>query len=212
MVEGLRYARSRPELIGTYLVDMAAMFFGMPMALFPAIAERFGPGSVGLLYAGPGLGALAMSFTSGWTTRVRRHGLAVAIAATGWGAAIVCFGLSNQLWAALVFLGVAGAADSISGLFRMTIWNQTIPDELRGRLAAIEQISYTSGPYLGNAEAGLVASAFGVRASVVSGGVLCVLGSVIISIWLPKFIRYERTASGTGSARERGGAADEARS
>jgi MFS family permease len=138
-----------------------------------------------------------MSFTSGWTGKVRRHGLAVAVAATAWGIAIIGFGLANQLWTALLFLGIAGAADSISGIFRMTIWNQTIPDDLRGRLAAIEQISYASGPYLGNAEAGLVASAFGVRASVVSGGVLCVLGSVIISAWLPRFIAYERKL-GTG--------------
>ena len=95
---------------------------------------------------------------------------------------------------ALVCLALAGAADSVSGIFRMTIWNQTIPDHLRGRLAGIEQVSYLSGPYLGNAEAGIVASAFSVRTSVVSGGVLCVLGAGALTLLLPKFIRYDARA------------------
>jgi len=95
------------------------------------------------------------------------------------------------LWVALLFLALAGAADAVSGLFRMTIWNQTIPDHLRGRLASIEMISYLTGPYLGNAEAGLVASAFGLRASVVSGGALCMLGSCVLALLLPRFIRYD---------------------
>ncbi len=191
LVEGWRYAASRQELIGTYVIDMNAMFFGMPMALFPAMAERFGPGTVGLLYAMPAVGVGICSLTSGWTARVHRHGRAVVLAAAAWGVAIIGFGLATTLWAALVCLALAGAADSVSGIFRMTIWNQTIPDHLRGRLAGIEQVSYLSGPYLGNAEAGLVAGAFGVRASVVSGGVLCVVGSAVIAALLPRFMAYD---------------------
>ena len=188
---GLKYARRRQELLGTYLIDLNAMFFGMPIALFPAIAESFGNASVGLFYAMPSVGALVAALTSGWTGRINRHGLAVTMAATAWGVAIVGFGLVNSLWLALFFLALAGAADMISGVFRMTIWNQTIPDYLRGRLAGIEMISYLTGPYLGNAEAGLVASLFGLRASVVSGGVLCVIGSGVLALLLPQFISYD---------------------
>ena len=191
IVEGLRYARSRPELLGTYLVDMNAMFFGMPMALFPAIAKNFGGASVGLLYAAPAFGSLLATLTSGWTKRVHRHGLVVCVAAACWGAAIIAFGFAESLWLALACLALAGAADMVSGLFRLTIWNQTIPDHLRGRLAGIEMVSYTTGPLLGNAEAGLVARLYGVRASVVSGGVLCVVGTGLLALLLPAFLRYD---------------------
>jgi MFS family permease len=191
VIEGLKYARSRQELLGTYLIDLNAMFFGMPMALFPALAESFGGVSVGLFYSMPAVGSMALTFTSGWTRRIHRHGLAVTIAATVWGLAIIAFGMSSKLWLALLFLAMAGAADCVSGLFRMTIWNQTIPDHLRGRLAGIEMISYTAGPYLGNGEAGLVASLFGLRAAVVSGGVLCVVGSGLLALLLPAFLRYD---------------------
>jgi len=191
VAEGLKYARSRQELLGTYLIDLNAMFFGMPMALFPALADSFGGASVGLFYAMPAVGSLAATLTSGWTGKINRHGLAVTVAATAWGLAIIGFGLASHLWLALFFLALAGGADMISGIYRMTIWNQTIPDHLRGRLASIEMISYMTGPYLGNAEAGLVASAFGLRASVVSGGVLCVIGSGVLALLLPAFVRYD---------------------
>ncbi len=191
LAEGLRYARSRQELMGTYLIDINAMFFGMPMALFPAIAARFGSASVGLLYAAPSAGAFIASLASGWAARVNRHGLAVTLAAGIWGVAIVLFGFANSLWSALFWLAVAGAADMVSGIFRMTIWNQTIPDHLRGRLAGIEMVSYMSGPMLGNAEAGIVASMFTIRASVVSGGVFCVLGTVALALLYPNFLRYD---------------------
>lgn len=192
VVEGLRYARSRPELLGTYLVDINAMFFGMPMALFPAVAEGFGGAWVaGLLYAAPAVGMFLATLTSGWSRRVHRHGLAVCVAATLWGVAIVGFGLARTLWVALACLAAAGAADMVSGLFRQTIWNQTIPDHLRGRLAGIEMVSYTTGPLLGNAEAGLAARLFGVRASIISGGVLCVAGTAVLALLLPSFLRYD---------------------
>jgi MFS family permease len=193
VLEGLRYARSRPELLGTYVVDMVAMFFGMPTALFPALARQFGgPGVLGLLYAAPAVGSLLAALTSGWTAHVHRHGLGVIWAAGTWGVAITLFGLAPSLPVALVFLALAGGADEVSGLFRSTIWNQTIPDALRGRLASIELISYSSGPTLGNVESGIVATGFGVRTSVVSGGVLCVVGVALLAVALPQFRGYDR--------------------
>ncbi|HEX6348407.1 MAG TPA: MFS transporter [Candidatus Dormibacteraeota bacterium] len=192
IAEGLRYARSRQELIGTYAVDMVAMFFGMPAALFPAIADHLGGARIlGLLFAAPAVGSLIATATSGWTNRVHRHGLAVTLAATAWGVAVIGFGLAQSLWPALLCLAAAGAADMVSGIFRTVIWNQTIPDHLRGRLAGIELISYTSGPTLGNFEAGAVAAAFGVTASILSGGVLCVVGAAACALLLPRFRRYD---------------------
>ncbi len=191
VLEGWAYARSRPELIGTYVVDIVAMFFGMPQALFPAVAAGLGgPGVLGLLYAAPAVGALLATVTSGWTVHVRRHGAAVCLAAAGWGAGIVVFGLAHALPLALAGLVLAGLADTLSGLFRSAIWNRTIPDHLRGRLAGIEQVSYSTGPLLGDVEAGVVASLAGVRASVVSGGLLCVAGVGVTLALLPAFWRY----------------------
>lgn len=196
ILEGFRYARSRQELIGTYVVDFVAMVFGMPIALFPAMADAMGgPGILGALYGAPAVGALIASLTSRWTPRVSRHGRAIVIAATIWGLAIVAFGLSRSTPVALACLVIAGGADAVSGIFRMTLWNETIPDELRGRLASIEMASYSSGPLLGNVEAGLVAGAFGVTASVISGGLLCVAGVIVCGVALPRFVSYDaRTA------------------
>lgn len=215
LLEGWRYARSRQDLLGTYLIDMNAMFFGMPNALFPAMAERWGTASVGLLYAAPPLGAMIAALTSGWATGVNRHGRAIAWAAALWGLAIAGFGFARSLWLALIFLAAAGAADMVSGIFRMTVWNQTIPSSIRGRTAAIEMVSYHTGPSLGNAEAGFAARLFGVRASVVSGGVLCVAGTLALAMLLPKFMAYDssegirrRQLDETLLARAKGGAAD----
>ena len=194
VAEGLQYAWKRREILGTYLIDMNAMFFGMPTALFPAMALQFGAGTVGFFYAAPSVGALVATLTSGWARKTHRHGLVVAIAASLWGVAIIVFGFCQNLFLALFFLGLAGAFDMISAVFRMTIWSQTIPHHLRGRLAGLELISYTSGPKLGDAEAGIVASLFGVRVSIVSGGILCVLGSGIISLMIPEFIKYHAIA------------------
>jgi MFS family permease len=195
VLDGLQFARSRPVLTGTYIVDIVAMFFGMPQALFPAIADTMGgPTVLGLLYSAPALGSLLAVATSGWTTRVRRHGLAVIVAATVWGLAIVGFGLASTPFVAVALLAVAGGADAISGIFRMAIWNHTVPDALRGRLAAIEMVSYSSGPALGNAESGLIAGLFSVPFSVISGGVLCVLGCAICALLLPAFRAYDAEA------------------
>ena len=193
--EGVRYARSRQELVGTYLVDMNAMFFGMPMALFPAIAKRYGGAEVlGLLYAAPSAGSIVVTLTSGWSKRVPRHGRAVAYGAAAWGAAIVGFGFADALWLALLCLALAGGMDTISGIFRSVIWNETIPDHLRGRLAGVEMISWSSGPLLGDAEAGALAALAGVRASVVAGGVACIAGTVVLVLALPRFWSYDSRA------------------
>ena len=190
--EGLAHAWSRPELLGSYLVDMVAMLFGFPIALLPAVAAGFGgAGALGLLFAAPAVGALLASATSGWTSRIHRHGWGVILAAIGWGLGIAAFGFAGSLPTALVCLALAGGADSISGIFRGAIWNRTIPDALRGRLAAIELVSYSSGPLLGDFEAGVVATLFSVRVSIVSGGLLCVVGCALCALLLPAFRAYD---------------------
>jgi MFS family permease len=190
--EGLAYARSRQELMGTYLVDMAAMFFGMPLALFPAFAMRLGgPAILGVLYATPALGSLIASLTSGWTKRIHHHGRAVMFAAMAWGAGIAGFAAAPKLWLALPSLAIAGGADMISGLFRGLIWNITIPDSLRGRLASIELISYSSGPSLAGIESGVAVSLVGTRGSGVSGGFLCIAAAGLLTLALPGFWNYD---------------------
>jgi len=196
VADGLRYARSRPELLGSYLIDISAMLFGAPYAVFPAIAARLGgPAVLGLLYAAPAAGGLIVSMTSGWARHVSRHGRAIVLAVCGWGAGIAAFGFAPGLWWAVAALAAAGAADMVSGIFRMTMWNQTIPASLRGRLAGLEMISYTTGEPAGNLEAGLVAAGTGsVRIAVVSGGVLSVLGAVAVTLALPALWRYDARA------------------
>jgi MFS family permease len=199
IIDGVRYAVSRQELIGTYLVDMNAMFFGMPMALFPAIAKRYGGAEVlGLLYAAPSVGSIVVTLTSGWSSRVHHHGRAVVYGAAAWGVAIVGFGFADALWLALVCLAVAGGMDTISGIFRSAMWNETIPDHLRGRLAGVEMISWSSGPLLGDAEAGLVAALTSVRTSVVSGGIACIAGTAALALALPRFWSYDSRAGVAG--------------
>lgn len=189
--KGFRYAMSRQELLGTYLIDINAMLFGMPKALFPALAVAFSAGSVGYFYASIAGGALLATLTSGWAKWIHRQGLMIIIAAGLWGVAIIFFGFSTNLYAGLIFLGIAGFFDMISGIFRGTIWNQTIPDHLRGRLAGIEMISFLTGPMLGDAEAGIVAHFFGVKNSIIAGGVLTVAGTILLAILLPKFFFYD---------------------
>jgi MFS family permease len=193
VVEGLRYARSRPELIGTYVIDINAMLLAMPMALFPALAQRHGGAEVaGLMYAAPSAGTVIATLTSGWTKHVHRHGRAVTLAAAGWGLGIAAFGLlSDHLWLGLLCLAFAGGADAISGLFRGVIWNETIPDALRGRLAGVEMLSWSTGPTLGNARAGAVAAVAGLRGSVVIGGLMATAGCGAVAAALPGFWRYD---------------------
>jgi len=192
VLEGLDYARRRPELLGTYIVDIVAMTFAMPMALFPAMAAPWGGATAaGSLYAAMPIGGAVITLFSGWTKRVSRRGAAVVIAAASWGVAVVALGYAPTLPLALVCLALAGVADMLSGLYRMTIWNETIPTHLRGRLAGIEMISYMTGPLLGNARAGWMASAWSVHVSIVTGGVICVAGVVLCIPLLRSFWQYQ---------------------
>jgi predicted MFS family arabinose efflux permease len=196
VIEGFKYLRGRQAIQGAYLLDINAMVFGMPRALFPALASTvFGGGAttVGFLYAAPGAGALAGAVTTGWVGRIRRHGLAVIIAVMAWGLAITGFGLVRWLPAALVLLAVAGWADVISAVFRNTILQLSAPDDLRGRLQGVQMAVVAGGPRLGDLEAGAVANAFGDTTSVVSGGLACIVGAVLLARLLPGF-RSQRAA------------------
>ena len=190
VVEGFSYVRSRQEILGAYVIDVDAMVFGMPRALFPALALsvfKGGATTLGFLYSSVGAGALVGALTTGWVGRVRRQGLAVIVAVLVWGAAITTFGLVPYLPLALVLLAVAGWADVISAVFRNTIIQLCVPDRLRGRLQGFQIGVVQGGPRLGDLEAGGVASAFGIEASIVSGGVLCILGALVLARALPRF-------------------------
>jgi MFS family permease len=190
--EGLRFLRGRRALQGTFIVDLNAMVFGMPRALFPALGTGlFGGGAatVGLLYAAPGAGALVGAVLAGWVGRVRRQGRAVLLAVVAWGLAITVFGLAAWLPLALVMLAVAGAADVFSAVFRNTILQLTVPDGLRGRLSAIHIAVVSGGPRLGDLESGGVAAIAGPRFSVVSGGLACLAGVALIAWRIPQIDR-----------------------
>ena len=202
LAEGLKYARRRPDLLGTYLIDIGAMFFGAPYAVFPRLAAGLGgPAVLGLLYAAPGMGSVLVSLTSSWTRHVHRHGRAIALAVGGWGICIGAFAFAPGLPLAVLALAAAGGCDMVSGIFRMTMWNQTIPARVRGRLAGLEMISYTTGEPLGNLETGAVAALTGsVRTAVLSGGVLSLLGAAIVTLALPALWRYDARSSVPGQA------------
>jgi MFS family permease len=193
VIEGFRYLAGHKVVLGTFLVDTNAMVFGMASALFPALGQRLGGGAatVGYLYAAPYAGALLCSILSGWTTHVRRQGLAVIVAAGIWGAAIAAFGFVESLWPALVLLAIAGGADLISAIFRSTIMLSATTESMRGRLAGIEFAQVASAPTLGNVEAGLLASLTSVRFSIVSGGMAALVGTVVIGMLLPAVARYD---------------------
>jgi MFS family permease len=190
IIEGLSFVRGRQAIQGAYLIDINAMVFGMPRALFPALAIKlFGGGAatLGLLYAAPGAGALIGALTTGWVSRIRRQGRAVIFAVIAWGAAITAFGLVHWLPAALVLLAAAGCADVISAVFRSTIVQLSVPDALRGRLAGLQIAVVSGGPRIGDVEAGAVATGFGDTFSVVSGGLACIVGALVLARLLPGF-------------------------
>ncbi|MEU1704466.1 MFS transporter [Streptomyces sp. NPDC005706] len=196
IAEGARYAWSRKELLGTYAVDLAAMFLAMPLAVLPFLADELhAEWALGLMYATFPLGALLVSVTSGWTSRVHRHGRMVVLSAALWGLAVAAAGVVHEVWLVLLLLTVAGGCDMVSGVFRGAMWNQTIPDELRGRLAGIELLSYSVGPQLGQVRSGGVAAWAGVRASVWSGGVLCVGAMGLLALCLPGLMTYDARTS-----------------
>jgi predicted MFS family arabinose efflux permease len=191
-LEGLKFIRRSQPAQGAYVIDVNAMVFGMPRALFPALAANvFGGGAttVGLLYAAPGAGALIGALTSGWVGRVRRQGLAVIISVLIWGASIALFGGAHWLVLALVLLAVAGWADVLSAVFRNTIIQFAGPDGMRGRLMGVQMAVVAGGPRLGDLESGSVADAFGNTVSVVSGGLACIAGALLVAWALPGFTR-----------------------
>ncbi|MFT3929492.1 MAG: MFS transporter [Spongiibacteraceae bacterium] len=188
---GIKFALSKPELIGTYVIDIVAMIFAFPVALFPAMAERWGGAhAAGILFSAMAIGSLIATLFSGWSSRVQHHGRVVVIAAALWGVFIIGAGFADTLWLAVACLIFAGGVDMVSALFRGIIWNHSVPNEMRGRLSGIEMISYMTGPLLGNARAGWVAAHSSVSFSLWSGGAICLLGVIMTSLLLPKFWRY----------------------
>ena len=192
LIDGLQYAISRKDLLGTYLVDLSAMFFAMPTALFPFWADSLhARWALGLFYSAGTVGAMITTLTSGWMKNYPHHGRAVMWAAIGWGASISLAGTFNSLFMVLFFLTLAGASDEISALFRSLMWNQSIADEYRGRLGGIELLSYSVGPLGGQMRAGSMAAWTNLRTSVVSGGLLCIGFVVLAASALPKFRNYD---------------------
>jgi MFS family permease len=190
IADGFSYLRGRPVIQGAYLIDINATVFGMPRAVFPALALTvFGGGArtLGFLYAAPAAGALLGAVTAGWIPRIRRQGRAVIAAILVWGAAIACFGLVPWLPAALALLAVAGCADVISAVLRGTIIQLGVPDELRGRMMGMQMAAVAGAPRIGDAESGAVAAAFTPLTSVVSGGLACIAGALILARLLPAF-------------------------
>ena len=190
LVDGFRYIRDNRIAQAVYLVDLIAMVFGLPRALFPAVALTVyhgGARSVGLLYAAPGVGALVMALGTGWIARVRRRGRLVIVVVVGWGLCMALFGLVPALAVGLACLAVAGATDVISTVLRNTILQSAITDEYRSRVSAIQLAVVTGGPRLGDLEAGAVATAISTEFSIVSGGLACVLGALLLARWRPTF-------------------------
>ena len=171
--DGMRVIRSSQVLLGAYLLDLSAMVFGAPRALFPALAASVfhgGPSTLGLLYAAPACGSLLGAMTTGWLDRIRRLGLAVIVAICAWGATIATFGLVHLLWLALALLAVAGWADVISAVLRTTIVQTTASPSYRSRMASVQIAVVEGGPQLGGFESGLVATAVSTEFAIVTGG------------------------------------------
>jgi MFS family permease len=196
IVDGFRYLAAQHLVLSFFLVDTLAMLLGMPASLFPALAQHVfrDPASVGYLFAAPAVGAFLVSLLSGWAMGVRRQGFAIVLSVIGWGVAVTAFGFTRTLWLALVLLGVAGAADQVSAIFRSTIVLTVTPDHMRGRLGGIEFAQVASTPSLGNLEAGVVAQLTSLRFSIVSGGIGCVVGTLLVAACFPVLLRYDARA------------------
>jgi MFS family permease len=189
---GLAYARSRPDILGTYVVDLLAMILAFPVVMLPFVAARFHETyALSLLYCGLPLGALVASLTSRWTRHVHRYGRAIVVAAALWGLGIALFGYSSTLWLVLLGLAIGGGADAVSGIFRNTMWNESIPPDVRGRMAGIEMISYSLGPTAGQFRAGVMAAWTTLRFSLTFGGLACTGAVGAVTAALPSMWRFD---------------------
>jgi hypothetical protein len=188
----VRYAVSRRDLLGTYLIDLSAMLLAYPLAMLPFVAQHFhNRFALALLYAALPLGALGASLTSRWSVKIHHYGQAIALAAGGWGLGIAIFGWANSLPVAVLGLVIAGWTDAISAIFRGTMWNQSIPSDVRGRMAGIELLSYSVGPTLGQSRSGVMAAAFTLKTSLIAGGLLCTGACGGLALALPSMWRFD---------------------
>ena len=193
ILRGLSFTRRQPILLGTFAMDLAAMIFGLPRAVFPVLAANTfhaGAQGLGFLYSAPGVGAVIAALSSGAVTRSKRLGRIIVVSIAVWGIVIAGFGFVRQLWLALLLLAVAGAADSLSAVCRNTIMQLIAPNELRGRLTSLYFMVVAGGPYLGDVETGAVANAFGAEVAIVSGGILCLVGLGAAAAAFPSVWRY----------------------
>ena len=194
VAEGLRFLMTRKVVLMTFVVDIIAMVFGMPRALFAPMADHVfhgGPSTAGALYSALAAGALVAALFGGWLGRIHKQGWAVVLAILGWGACIVGFGVTHQLWLALLLLAGAGAADMISAVFRTAILQSATPDAMRGRLGGVFIVVVAGGPRLGDARSGGSASLFGLQEAVVTGGVLVIVLTLLVAALVPRFVAYD---------------------
>jgi len=202
--DGLRFVRRNRALVGSFVIDLAAMTFGMPRALFPVLAVSVyggGAAATGLLYAAVSAGATVAALASGWLDRVRRLGLIVIAAVVVWGVAIAAAGLMRSLWPAAALLAVAGGADSVSAVCRSVINQAVTPDAMRGRMSSVFSLVVTSGPRLGDVEAGAVASVAGPRVSMTSGGLACIAAALMVAAAFPALARFDKADYGMATTR-----------
>lgn len=193
LIEGKRYLQSRPDILGSYANDFIAMVFCNPVALYPALATAFGRlDALGLLYALPSTGALLMTLFSRWTISVKHCGVCIVVAASAWAISMIGVGMSSTFGMVLAGLLLAGYFDMMSGVFRMTLWNETIPENIRGRMAGFEMLSYMSGPLLGNTLLGFVADIYGIQSTLAIGGLIAFSGILLFNFWKPQLWHFER--------------------
>jgi MFS family permease len=193
ILRGLSFTRRQPILLGTFAMDLAAMIFGLPRAVFPVLAANTfhaGAQGLGLLYSAPGFGAVVAALSSGAVARSKRLGRIIVVSIAAWGVVVISFGFARSLWVALVLLAIAGAADSFSAVCRTTIMQRIAPNELRGRLTSLYFMVVAGGPYLGDVETGVVANAFGAEVAIISGGILCLVGLGAAAAAFPSVWRY----------------------
>jgi MFS family permease len=195
VADGLAFIATRPVLLLSFAVDIAAMVLAMPRALFPETAATLGGrGAVGWLYAAIAMGAVAAGLSSGWIGRVRRQGVALVLAVVAWGLAVAAAGLAPTLWMTVALLAVAGAADLVSAVYRQTILQTYAPDEMRGRMQGVFIVVVAGGPRLGDLRAGATAAVFGAGVSWVGGGLLCA-ALVGLALLVPALRDYDARGS-----------------